>query len=338
MGYEGRTANDVWMKIVKDLRDETEIQSSRIGDTKELLHVMLKITDPRQRWVLSRQPVINPAFALAEVIWILNGREDAEFLNYWNRQLPKYSGESDCYHGAYGRRLRSKFGFDQLERAYSALLNNPDSRQVNLQIWDPRTDFPDHNGRAVADDIPCNVNALLKVRKGHLEWMQVVRSNDVMLGLPYNIIQFTTLQEVMAGWLGLEVGSYNQLSDSLHIYVKDISRFSESDSIEPHQNTDRLNLPKDVSDRAFSELERVLDSIVRSRYSEAQLSATIDSANLPKPYQNMLHIIAAEEARRNKWHHLQHRLISEISNPALIQIWNEWETRRLKLPISMVSA
>ena len=313
MGYEGRTANDVWMQTVKDLRDETEIQSSRIGDTKELLHVMLKIADPRQRWIISRQPVINPAFALAEVIWILRGREDAEFLNYWNRQLPKYSGESDCYHGAYGRRLRGKFGFDQLERAYSALLNNPDSRQVNLQIWDPCTDFPDQNGRAVAEDIPCNVNALLKVRKGHLEWMQVVRSNDVMLGLPYNIIQFTTLQEVMAGWLGLEVGSYNQL-------------------------TDRLNLPKDVSDRAFSELERVLEYMIRSRHSEAQLSDTIDSADLPKPYQNMLHIIAAEEARRNKWHHLQHRLISEISNPVLIQIWNEWEIRRLKLATSTISA
>lgn len=330
MVYEGRTANDVWIQTIKDLRNDTEIQGSRIGDTKELLHVMLRITDPRQRWLTSRQPAINPAFALAEVIWILNGREDAEFLNYWNRQLPKYSGESDCYHGAYGRRLRTKFGFDQLERAYFALLNNPDSRQVNLQIWDPCTDFPDHNGKAVAEDIPCNVSAFLKVRKGRLEWMQVVRSNDVMLGLPYNIIQFTTLQEVMAGWLGLEVGSYNQLSDSLHMYVRDIPRFAESDSIELHENTDQLNLPKDVSDRAFSELERVLEYIIRSRCSEVQLMETITSADLPKPHRNMLHIIGAEEARRNKWHHAQNQLISEISNPLLIQIWNEWAWKRLK--------
>lgn len=45
-----------------------------------------------------------------------------------------------------------------------------------------------------------------------------MRSNDVHRGLPYNVVQFTTLQEVMAGWLGLEVGGYHHWSDSLHLY------------------------------------------------------------------------------------------------------------------------
>ena len=63
---------------------------------------------------------------------------------------------------------------------------------------------------------------MLKVRDGALEWTQILRSNDVFRGLPYNFVQFTMMQEIMAGWLNLRVGSYNQLSDSLHIYDSDI--------------------------------------------------------------------------------------------------------------------
>ena len=35
-----------------------------------------------------------------------------------------------------------------------------------------------------------------KVRQGKLEWSQIMRSNDVLLGMPYNFIQFTGLQEI----------------------------------------------------------------------------------------------------------------------------------------------
>ena len=88
------------------------------------------------------------AFALAEVVWIMRGRNDSAFLNYFNRQLPLRAGHGATYNGAYGQRLRAAFGFDQLERAYLALRHNPNSRQVVLQIWNPQRDLPDQTGRA----------------------------------------------------------------------------------------------------------------------------------------------------------------------------------------------
>ena len=72
----------------------------------ELLHVGITINKPRQRWISSRIPALNPAFALAEIIWIVNGSNDAEIINYWNPALPKYAGIHKNYHGAYGFRLR----------------------------------------------------------------------------------------------------------------------------------------------------------------------------------------------------------------------------------------
>jgi thymidylate synthase len=181
----------------------------------ELLHVGLTIDNPRQRWIPSRIPALNPAFALAEIVWIINGSNDAKVINYWNPALPQFAGHVEKYHGAYGFRLRNHFNIDQLEKAYYSLQKNGISRQVVLQIWDSKNDMPDNNGKPVSEDIPCNLSSLLKIRNHKLEWMQINRSNDIYRGLPYNIVQFTTLQELIAGWLGIEVGTYNHLSEML---------------------------------------------------------------------------------------------------------------------------
>ena len=85
-------------------------------------------------------------------------------------------------------------------------------------------DFPSDNGLPVADDIPCNICSMLKVRNGRLEWSQIMRSNDIFLGLPHNFVQFMTLQEVLAGWIGIEPGTYTHFADSLHLYEKNAER------------------------------------------------------------------------------------------------------------------
>ena len=165
--FSGQTADDVWLAIADTFLNgghseaRPVAQSSRAGDTHELLHATLSIEDPRQRWVTAGEPAINPSFALAEVIWILGGRNDSAFLTYFNRQLPQFAGEGPTFHGAYGHRLRKRTSFDQLERAYFALNGSPESRQVVLQIWDAEIDFPLADGRPAAPGytVQCAINA-----------------------------------------------------------------------------------------------------------------------------------------------------------------------------------
>jgi hypothetical protein len=40
---------------------------------------------------------------------------------------------------------------------------------------------------------PAVVAAFPKIRNGRLEWMQVIRSNDIFRGMPYNFVQFTSI-------------------------------------------------------------------------------------------------------------------------------------------------
>jgi thymidylate synthase len=53
-----------------------------------------------------------------------------------------------------------------------------------------------------------------------------MRSNDVFLGLPYDVFNFTMLQELMAVELGIELGSYIHFAASLHLYETDVGRAS----------------------------------------------------------------------------------------------------------------
>ncbi len=272
--FEGNTASEVWQMAAIEITHgkKAKSQTGRSDMTEEILHAAFTIQDPRQRWVVFRHPALNPAFAIAEIIWILNGRKDSAFLNYWNSQLPKYAGNGKEYHGAYGFRLRHHFGIDQLERAYLALRHNPDGRQVVLQIWDPINDLPDKSGSPVNKDIPCNIVSLLKVRSGRLEWMQIIRSNDLFRGVPYNFIQFTSIQEILAGWLGVELGSYNQISDSLHLYNNDSKIMNISSLITVERNIDSLCLPKDESDAVFHKLNSNFDSIMVSNCTNPALT------------------------------------------------------------------
>jgi thymidylate synthase len=324
--FEGNSASEVWGQAVNELceDDRSRSQASRAGLTRELLHAVFVIHSPRQRWVLTRRYPINPAFAIAEIVWILAGRNDSAFLNYWNSKLPNYAGTGDTYYGAYGFRLRKHFGLDQLESAYKALQSNPDSRQVVLQIWDPRADSPHEDGTPRAADIPCNLTSLLKIRDGRLEWTQIMRSNDLFRGSPYNFIQFTSLQEILAGWLGVGLGSYTHLSDSLHIYELDVNKAYPAQQFLTAENNDNLSLDKATSDTVLQKLNYSIELLTSEALSCKELHTVVARQNLPLAFHNLLLVNAAEAARRRGRLNEAHEFMIRNSNLALKQAWKRW--------------
>jgi len=329
--FSGESANDVWRQAASEVfREKQVLQDSRLGKSLELIHASFSIRDPRQRWVYSRMPAINPAFAIAEVVWILSGQNDANFINFWNPALPKFSGNSHFYHGAYGFRLRSHFGIDQMTRAYEVLSANPNSRQVVLQIWDPAVDLPQPDGSPVGEDVPCNICSILKVRDGKLEWLQVMRSNDLYRGTPYNIIQFTTLQEIIAGWLNLSMGEYYQISDSLHFYESDLSGIyidSSTKGVQFCPNPDDLRLTKDEFDLIFPLVLKSMQQLCSPNLTIPEFCEICDTTDIPPAYKNLVVIAAADSARRRAWPDKVDMAINACSNSHLIFLWDRWADR-----------
>lgn len=324
--FDGESADAVWQRAAQRLLGPTPapLQKGRGGTTREILRAAFEIRDPRQRWVFSRQPAINPAFAIVELICLINGRNDAEVLNFWNPALPRFAGRTNTYQGSYGFRLKTNFGLDQLDSAYCALKGNPDSRQIVLQIWDPLTDFPAECGAPAGPDIACNICALLKVRDGRLEWTQVVRSNDLFRGVPYDFVQFSALQEILAGWLGSGLGSYTHFSDSLHVYESDLTEFSYTPVSTESSYVESLTLPYEESLQVFAELSKLLDTLRGPQLTALRMRSVLASSSLPRAFQNLILVVAADAARRRHWQAEAEELMNDCTNPTLAWLWCRW--------------
>jgi thymidylate synthase len=327
--FEGQSANAVWRQAAIAARDEHLAlrQGSRAGETRELQDVLFSIEDPRQRWVSSRLPSMNPAFAIAEVIWIVNGRNDSAFLNFWNPGLPNFQGEGETYYGAYGWRLRHAFGFDQLEQAYHAFRDNPETRQVVLQIWDPRLDLPQKGGLPRSKDIPCNICSMLKIRGGRLEWTQIMRSNDLIRGFPHNVVQFTFLQELMASWLCLDLGQYTHVSDSLHVYESQIAELDVFGDDLSEASPGSWDLGFKETMKVFASMSSAMDKMRESNSEAVLLDASRDN-DLPQRAKNMLLIAGSDAARRKGWEKAARIAMMDCTDSLLVKLLDSWYKRK----------
>lgn len=323
---EGKNVNDLWTKAFDFLdKNGREIESQK-GKTKEVCQITLELENPQQRWLTAREKPMNPAFSIAEVVWIINGCSDASLINPWNPALPKFAGKVKNYYGAYGKRIKENFGFDQFKNAYKTLKNSPETRQVVIQIWDPTKDFPFNTGKARASDIPCNICSLLKLRDGKLHWKQIMRSNDLFKGLPNNIVQFTTLQELMADWLNAEVGTYSHFSDSLHFYYDDISHYGYRERPISYHNIDTLNLTPSNSSYYFNRLLEVMKRLSKKNLSKDKFLETIGHSFNNQAIENMKILLSSDIAMRREWVTIFEGLISQCSNPLYVEMMREWNS------------
>lgn len=330
--FSGRTADEAWLSVREDFLSGTNARplSGRTGPVQELRPAILHLENPRDRWILSRDPVMPPAAVLAEVIWILQGRRDSRVVNFWNAKLSEFAGDGESYYGAYGYRLRHAFGLDQLSKAADALRANPDTRHVCLSIWDPRTDLPVVGGAPRSPDIPCNVVSMLKIRDGRLEWTQIMRSNDFWLGLPFNVVQFTMLQEILSGWVGARPGAYTHLSDSLHLYPRDEADLA---SLTPYgpvpENSDDFSaLDQPNSERIINDIGDRMDKLIREDLEVDEWDALLPPVDWPSAYGNLLRVLIADAARRKGKPTYIERAMASCTNPVLVALWDRWLSRK----------
>lgn len=322
-------ANSLWNSAFNLLQKTAKrIIGSRNGDTNELGQVALCLTNPRQRWVANRFPSISISFALAEVVWILNRSNDSRIINYWNPALKHYSGDVEHYYGAYGYRIGKEFGFDQLNAAYYALKNNSATRQVVIEYYKSDIDMPNEDGSPRSKDIPCNVASIIKIRDLKLEWTQIMRSNDIIMGLPYNFVQFTFLHELLAGWLNVEVGTYTHFTDSLHLYTFNKERFKNIRKVKLF-NSDLFSMPKDISDSLFATIYERMTEIV-NKGEKLTIEELEKLSFLKSNYQsvnNIMLMIGAYVARKLKYEDIQKKMIQACTNNAYIFLWNQWSKK-----------
>ena len=133
--------------------------------------------------------------------------------------MPASSTDGEHVNSNYGWCIHDKFGFDQWNMVKRILLIDHDSRQAILHIKEARNIV-----ESPTKDLNCTISLQFILRNNKLDLITTMRSNDIWLGLPYDVFNFTCMQIQMAMELGVEIGIYHHNVGSLHMYEKDYLR------------------------------------------------------------------------------------------------------------------
>jgi thymidylate synthase len=155
-----------------------------------------------------------PKTPAAEVAWFLSGRRSTGWLSQHTKIWSKFTDEAGEVGSAYGWRWREHFGRDQLRAALLLLRDDPSSRHALVSTWDPAIDGLGTPSKAT----PCPAFFQLGVTGESLHMCLYMRSSDVMVGLPYDIMGFSLLLDAVAASLSLLNGSLTVFIGNAHVY------------------------------------------------------------------------------------------------------------------------
>lgn len=200
--------------------------SPRDQETLEVQGWTVRLVKPRARVVMNPVRDIRLGYAAANVAWNLDRRNDVESIVWWNPNGRYITDDGETFHGAnYGQRWHG-----YLQEALSLLDDDPDTRRAWVPIWRPQDIVADvalgekdaHPNWFYArwgKDVPCTLGFGLRKFEARLDMSVVMRSQSVSI-LPYDLFLFSTLQELLAHSLGLQLGHLTWHAVSLHVYLK----------------------------------------------------------------------------------------------------------------------
>lgn len=248
-----------YIDLCRQVRDDSEFISAPRGmKIKEKLGVQFRIKDPRDRLPFVEARNFSISYFVAETLWYLSGSNSTEWISRYAAFWKDISDDGKTANSAYGARIFKLHpriadgGLNQWEYVKSELKRDPDSRRAVIHI---RT--PDDSLHAVKD-VPCTLALQFFLREGKLHLHVNMRSSDIILGIAYDVPAFTTMQEILANELGVELGEYVHTSNSLHCYERD---FEMLDAIA--NSNDNLGRPMPEYPREFpiDDLMRVEESV-----------------------------------------------------------------------------
>ncbi|PYF08663.1 thymidylate synthase [Rhodobacter viridis] len=222
--------------------------SPRGRDTLELMDVSFRIRYPSRRHPNSSGRNANVFALVAETLWVLGGRNDLSFIEAYLPRMREFSDDGVTVGGGYGPRIRSWKSVDQLSSILTTLSNDYFSRRAIVSLFDPEVDH-DQTRR----DIPCNSILQFTVRDNTLNLAVTSRSMDIIWGSAINVFEWTTLQEMVAFWLQLPIGTYVHHVGSLHIYDDFYGRGERIIKSEPPKNKGAIDfdIPFDKFDQSL---------------------------------------------------------------------------------------
>lgn len=219
MYIETDTADELFQNVIRHL---TPIIDDNV--VAEIINANLCLKDPTRNTMCECTRKMPIRYAIGELLWYNSRNITAESISPFSKFWTKIAEPDGTVNSNYGYCIHDKFGFDQWEMVKELLKNNPTSRQAILHIKEARNvvDNP-------TKDLNCTIALQFLLRNGKLDMITTMRSNDIWLGLPYDVFNFTCMQIQMAMELNVEIGKYYHNVGSLHLYKKDVEKLAKGE-------------------------------------------------------------------------------------------------------------
>ena len=217
--YEDFTS--CYLDLARQVYEDPDYESAPRGMAiKEKLACKFTITNPLDRLPYVPVRKFSTTYVVAELLWYLSGNNETEWIANYSSFWRNISDDGKTANSAYGARIFKPHpriaggSFSQWDYIKNELKNDPDSRRAVVHIRSP------WDSVEAKLDVPCTLSLQFFIRDEKLHLVAHMRSSDLILGIAYDIPAFTMLQELMAFELGIDVGAYTHVSNSLHIYER----------------------------------------------------------------------------------------------------------------------
>lgn len=214
MNIVAMTADELFDNVVDDMlrEDDCDLKNCK----KEIVNANLTLMDPTRNTMCNCRRNMSLRYAIGELLWYQSRNNTCKSIAPFSKFWERLADDGEHVNSNYGWCIHDKFGFDQWNMVKQILLTDHDSRQAVMHIKEARniTESP-------TKDLNCTISLQFILRNNKLDLITTMRSNDIWLGLPYDVFNFTCMQIQMAMELGVEIGVYHHNVGSLHMYEKD---------------------------------------------------------------------------------------------------------------------
>ncbi|MDB5259205.1 MAG: Thymidylate synthase [Candidatus Taylorbacteria bacterium] len=251
----------IYKNLVEDIMTNgVEELSERTGHkTRTVLGAHFSIDLEKDGFPLLTLRKIPIKMFVSEQIWFISGsRKVDDFLSDYTKIWDDFTNPNGVITVAYGYRWRKHFGRDQLALLINLLKNEPSTRQGVIVTWDPTSDGLTLEKKK---NVPCPFAFTVNIVGGRLHLHNIVRSNDIMLGMPADVPGFALLQCILAQKLGVRPGIYSHSISNAHIYD---THYAGAQEIMKRTNDHKkieLVLPENSFDRAEQKDKALVEEI-----------------------------------------------------------------------------
>lgn len=221
--FEASDIDEAWAHWFELITREAGSAESRDGAVVgEIINAVTTIVDPTRCILKSKIRKLPMRYCIGELLWYLSGNPSLDAIRMYTGAWDRMSDDGVLVNSNYGDRIQkavceySGKTFNQLAMIEEMLRRDPNSRQAVIHIKQARNllKYP-------SKDVNCTVCLQFFIRENRLYMTAYMRSNDLWMGFPNDIFQFTAIQIYLAMKLGVQLGSYTHIAGSLHLYDRD---------------------------------------------------------------------------------------------------------------------